>query len=127
VLGDAEGGGEGGAVGAEGGADDGGAAADPFGDVPGGIEPGARQQQERLGLEAGHGVAGPAGLLQQAVAHGVAAALVDLGEPVHVGLDHRHRAHAEADQAGQGVGERDRNSTGMARVAGSRWRLAYSS
>jgi hypothetical protein len=62
-----------------------------------------------FGLEAGHGVAGAAGLveragegLQQAVAHGVAAALVDLGAP-------------------------GRNSTGMARVAGSRWRLAYSS
>jgi hypothetical protein len=30
----------------EGGADDGGAAADPFGDVPGGVELGAGQEQE---------------------------------------------------------------------------------
>jgi hypothetical protein len=182
MLGDPEGGGEGGAVGAEGGADDGGAAADPLGDVPGGVELGAGQEQEeRLGFEAGHGVAGAAGLVQQAgeglqeaVAHGIAAALVDLGEPVHVGQDDRHRAHAQAGQAGQGVGEHGRaqahvgqpqlvverlgaqgqpqaghdveapdrqvpllgvtggsspgrNSTGMARVAGSRWRLAYSS
>jgi hypothetical protein len=65
---------------------------------------------ERLGLEAGHGVAGAAGFVEQAgegleeaVAHGVAAALVDLGEPVHVGQDHRDRAHAQAGQAGQGA------------------------
>jgi len=39
--------------------------------------------------------------LQEAVAHGVAAALVDLGEAVHVGQDHRDRAHAHPGQAGQ--------------------------
>ena len=56
------------------------------------------------------GVAGAAGLVEQAgegleeaVAHGVAAALVDLGEPVQVGQDHRHRAHADAGQAGEGA------------------------
>jgi hypothetical protein len=111
VLGEAEGGGEGGAVGAEGGADGGGAAADPLGHVPGGVELGAGQEQEEgLGLQAGHGVAGAAGLVEQAgegleeaVAHGVAEALVDLGEAVQVGQDHRHRAHAQAGQAGEGA------------------------
>ncbi|HYJ73640.1 MAG TPA: hypothetical protein VE265_14330, partial [Actinomycetota bacterium] len=89
MLGDAEGGGEHGAVGAEGGADGGSAAADPFGHVPGGVELGdGQEQEERLGFEAGDGVAGAAGLVEQAgeglqdtVAHGVPAALVDLGDP----------------------------------------------
>jgi hypothetical protein len=67
VLGDAEGGGEGGAVGAGGGADDGGAAADPFGDVPGGVEPGAGHGVERDDLGAllvghAHAVVGRPGL-----------------------------------------------------------------
>src|SRR5919199_5714403 len=61
VLGHAEGGGEGGAVGTQGGADGGGAAPDPLGHVPGGVQLGAgQQQQERLGLEAGPGVGGAA-------------------------------------------------------------------
>src|SRR4029453_3761938 len=66
VLGDAEGGGEGGAVGAGGGAGGGGGAAGPLGHVPGGVELGTGEDQEEgLGLEAGHGVAGAAGLVQQ--------------------------------------------------------------
>jgi predicted nucleotidyltransferase len=40
---------------------------------------------------------------EEAVAHGVAAALVDLGEAVHVGQDHRDRAHAHPGRAGQGA------------------------
>jgi hypothetical protein len=39
--------------------------------------------------------------LQDTVAHSVAAALVDLGEPVQVGQDHRHRAHPHAGQTGE--------------------------
>jgi hypothetical protein len=199
MLGDAEGGGEDGAVGAEGGADGGGAAADPFGHVPGGVELGdGQEQEERLGFEAGDGVAGAAGLVEQA-GEGLqdtptaspqrsltsanpsrSARIIDTGpiptrarpvserrrssaarrlaRPVRESVRTAERRLTSASRSsslsdlvrrasprrvtmsgsatttsspspppGTEESSPGRNSTGMATVAGSRWRLAYSS